>query len=100
MTIIIVNKLVNRESAIMKTIPLSKAKAGFSKLVEDVGKTRSAYRITRGGEAEAALISMEEYESLIETIEILSDPELVKQIKLSRLDIEKGRLATHKEVFG
>jgi len=84
----------------MKTIPLSKAKAGFSKLVEDVGKTRSAYRITRGGEAEAALISMEEYESLVETIEILSDPELMKQIKQSRLDIEKGRLATHKEVFG
>jgi prevent-host-death family protein len=84
----------------MKTIPLSKAKAGFSKLIDDVGKTRSAYRITKGGEAEAALISMEEYESLVETIEILSDPDLMKQIKQSRLDIEKGRLVSHKEVFG
>lgn len=84
----------------MKTIPLSAAKAGFSRLIEEISKTRTSYQITRGGVPEGVLISAEEYESLLETLEILSDTELLRQINRSLGEIEKGRLLTHKEVFG
>ena len=84
----------------MKTIPLSAAKAGFSRLIDEISKTHTAYQITRGGIPEGILLSAEEYESLLETLEILSDPELMQQINKSIRDMKKGRLLTHEEVFG
>ena len=84
----------------MKTIPLSEAKSGFSKLIDEISKTHGVYQITRGGIPEGILLSADEYESLLETLEILSDPDLMKQIQQSKKEIEKGRLLTHEEVFG
>jgi len=37
-------------------------------------------------------ITSDEYESMKETIEILSDPELMKQLKASEEDIKAGRV--------
>jgi len=37
------------------------------------------------------LIPIEEYESLMETVEILSNPSLVRDIKQGLKDIEEGR---------
>jgi len=84
----------------MKTIPLSEAKAGFSRLIDEISKTHTAFQITRGGVPEGVLLSAEEYESLLETLEILSDPELMRQIHQSIRDMKKGGLLTHEEVFG
>jgi prevent-host-death family protein len=84
----------------MKTIPLSAAKAGLSRIIDEISKTHTTFQITRSGVPEGVLLSAEEYESLLETLEILSDPELMRQIHQSIRDIKKGRLLTHEEVFG
>ena len=39
-------------------------------------------------------ISLDEYESMKSTIEVLSDPELMEQIKESREDFKTGRFKT------
>ncbi len=39
-------------------------------------------------------ISLDEYESMKSTIEVLSDPELMEQIKESRADFKAGRFQT------
>lgn len=44
-------------------------------------------------------ISMDEYESMKETLEILSDPELMKQIEESRKDAKAGRLKNVRELL-
>ncbi|MBI2886963.1 MAG: hypothetical protein HYY02_07120 [Chloroflexi bacterium] len=49
---------------------------------------------------EVVAMSLEEYESLMETIDVLSDEETVKAIKEAEEDIRAGRLYTHEEVFG
>ena len=84
----------------MKTIPLSAAKAGFSRLIAEINKTHTTYQITRNGIPECVLLSAEEYESLLETLEILSDPELMRQINQSTREMKKGVFITHKDVFG
>ena len=38
-----------------------------------------------------ALIPLEEYESMKETIEILSNPDLVKDIELARKEVREGK---------
>ena len=84
----------------MKTIPLSAAKAGFSKLIDEISKTHTSYQITRDGIPESVILSTEEYESIVETLEILSDTGLMRQIHQSVQDMKKGKLLTHEEVFG
>lgn len=45
-------------------------------------------------------MSLEEYESIMETLEILGDEEAVKGIREGLKDLEEGRTHTFEEVFG
>jgi PHD/YefM family antitoxin component YafN of YafNO toxin-antitoxin module len=58
-----------------------------------------SFAITQRGKIEGVLLNIEEYESLIETLEILSDRELVKRIERGLKDTKAGRLYPHKDVF-
>lgn len=51
-------------------------------------------------EGNALLISEEDYEGLLETLELLSKPGLRKSIEEARADIKAGRTKSLKEVFG
>lgn len=82
-----------------KAIALSEAKTHLSRIINDVLDTHEVFAISKGGVPAAALMSMEEYESLIETIEILADPELMKAIREAEKDKKAGRLLTHEEVW-
>ena len=44
-------------------------------------------------EADWVTISSDEYESMKSTIEVLSDPELMEQIRQSREDVKAGRVS-------
>ena len=49
---------------------------------------------------EVVAMSLDEYESLMETLEVFSDEETVQAIREGEEDIKAGRLYTHEEVFG
>ena len=49
---------------------------------------------------EVMAMSLEEYESLMETIDVLSDDETVQAIKEGLADLDAGRFSTHEQVFG
>ena len=52
------------------------------------------------GKPTAVLINFGEWENLLETIEIASQPELVTNLKNYRQDISRGKVITYDEVFG
>jgi len=85
---------------ISEIIPASKAKTYFSDLLRRIRERHESFAITQRGKVEGVLMSIEEYESLIETLEILSDRELMKSIERGLKDEKAGRLHPHKEVFG
>lgn len=64
----------------MTTISLATARAQLSKLVEEAVSTHQRVEITRNGTRAAVLLAAEDYDSLIETIDVLSDAELVADI--------------------
>ena len=74
----------------MTTINLSEAKDKLSQLVKETAETTCQTIISVNGRNQAVLISVDEYESLMETIEILKDQSLVKKILSSMEDIKKG----------
>jgi len=82
----------------MTTVNLSEAKDKLSKLVKDTAETNRAVVISVNGRNQVVLISMEEYESLMETIEILKDQSLVKKIMSSMEDIRKGNVVDFDDI--
>lgn len=80
-------------------VPLSQAKARLSSLVRKLREERGTYGITHRGKPEGVLLSVEEYETLVETVEILSDRELMASIDRGLADEKAGRLYAHEEVF-
>lgn len=75
-----------------KILPITKAREELTTLVENANKRLDEYIITVNGSPAAVLISAAEYESWKETIEILSDPVLIKAIAEGEKDIKKGRV--------
>lgn len=84
----------------MATVTLSEAKTRLARLLADVEELGDHYVITRSGRPTGVLLSVEEYEGLLETLEILADPELSKAVREGLRDAEAGRLLSHDEVWG
>jgi antitoxin YefM len=74
----------------METIPITEAKARIAELAERVAREHDHFTITRNGRADVMLISVAEYESLQETLDILSDEETLADLRQSREDFTDG----------
>jgi len=82
-----------------ETVPLSRAKALLSEFVRRVREEHESFAITHRGRVEGVLLGIEEYESLIETLEILSDRDLVAGIRRGLKDVKAGRIHPYAEVL-
>jgi antitoxin YefM len=82
----------------MTTIPLSDARARLSELVDEAVRTHERVDITRNGRRAAVLLSADDFDSLMETLDILADPEAMRDIEEGRRDIREGRVYTLEEV--
>lgn len=84
----------------MKVLALSEAKAKLSEIVNRVDRRSEQVTITRNGKAVAMIVSKDEYDTLRETIEILQNPELMKEIREGIRDLKRtGKLYTVDELF-
>lgn len=56
--------------------------------------------MTRSGRPADVLVPVDEFEGLLETLEILADQELSRSIARGLKDAEEGRLVEHEELWG
>jgi antitoxin YefM len=63
----------------MTTLPLADARAHLSTLIDDAARTHERFEITRDGHPVAVLLGADDYEAMRETIEVLSDSELLRE---------------------
>ncbi|MBI5160051.1 MAG: type II toxin-antitoxin system Phd/YefM family antitoxin [Micrococcales bacterium] len=82
----------------MTTLPLAEARAKLSRLIESAVTTHERFEVTRNGDRAAVLLSAEDYDALIETVEILSRPEDVEEIRSGLEDLVRGDLSPAEEV--
>jgi antitoxin YefM len=69
---------------------VTQAKTRLLDLVRKLKGSGDAIAITKNGVPEAVLISMEKFEGLLETLEILSDDKTMKALRKSMRNAEKG----------
>ncbi|GAA1774503.1 type II toxin-antitoxin system Phd/YefM family antitoxin [Luedemannella helvata] len=74
----------------MTTIPLADAKARLSKVLDEVRDTHERVVITRNGRPEAVLIAVSDLEALEETLDLLSTPGAIEEIRQAEADIAAG----------
>ena len=63
----------------------------LSMVLDNVHKKFDRYIVTKRGRPEAILMSVAEYESLIETLEIESDAALMRRLKKAKAEIRQGK---------
>ena len=83
-----------------KFISVSETKNRLLDVIRQVENEQEVICITRDGVPSAVLLSMEQFEGLMETIEILSDQKSMRSLRRSLKQAEKGRWVSHDAVFG
>ena len=84
-----------------RVLPISEVKARLPELVTGVEDREEEIVVTRKGKPAAVLVNHAEYERLKETVDVLSDPALMRQIRASRPFSDASRRGlSFEDVFG
>lgn len=73
-----------------RTLPISEVKTHLPELLAGVEEREEEIVVTRKGRPAAVLVNIAEYERLKATIDVLSDPHLMRQIRRSRRYFARG----------
>jgi antitoxin YefM len=74
----------------MTTLPVADARSRLSALIDEAMTTHERFEITRHGRRAAVLLSADDYDTLQETITVLSDPELLTAHREGQAAIDAG----------
>lgn len=80
------------------TLDISEARKQFNSLDQQLASDH-VICITRHGKEAFAIVDMEYLRTILETIDILSDPETCRMLQESLDDIREGRLIDHDDVL-
>ena len=72
------------------TLPLAEIKKRLSEIVDGVEQHHDRVVLTRNGRPAAVILSPEDLEALEETLDILSDPKAMREIRRAEREVEAG----------
>ncbi|MGH7369498.1 MAG: type II toxin-antitoxin system Phd/YefM family antitoxin [Candidatus Methylomirabilaceae bacterium] len=78
---------------------ITEAKARLLDLVRDLRAKDDVVAITKNGVPAAVLLSVDRFEGLLETIDILSDEKAMASLRRSLREARAGRWMSHDAVF-
>lgn len=76
----------------METMPLAEVKAHLSEVVSRVNGQHERVTVTVHGKASAVIMSPDDLERLEETIAVLADETLIRDLIASEVDLVAGRV--------
>jgi antitoxin YefM len=82
----------------MSTQPLAAVKAHFSQVIDDVAGTHERVTVTKNGSPVAVILAVDDYESMMETLEILSDRQAVAEVREAEQQMAQGEVYSEDQV--
>ncbi len=79
-------------------ISIRDLRPGLSNIIKKINQKFERYVITRHGKPEVVMMSYEDYESILETLEIESDKVLMKRLKKAKEDLKAGKGSSLDEI--
>jgi antitoxin YefM len=81
----------------MTTMALADARQNFSALVEEAVSTHQRIQVTRNGVPVIWMVAAEDFESIMETLDVLADAAVVRDVLQADVDADAGRYFTAAE---
>lgn len=81
------------------TLSITEARNNFFKITDKVQKSGDVFTLTERGKPKVVVMSVDEFDSWQETLEIMNDVDLMKDIKEVKKDFKKGNYVTLEEVL-
>jgi antitoxin YefM len=83
---------------VMMTISLADAKARLSAVLDEVRDTHERVVITRNGRPEAVILAVSDLEALEETLDLLSTPGALEEIRAAEAEVARGEAIDAEEL--
>lgn len=80
----------------MKRMPISEARGKLTSLADEL--RGEALQVTSRGKPVLAVLNWDEYEAIVETLEVLGDPEAMDALRKSVEDVRAGRTVSLDEL--
>ena len=74
-----------------KTLPVTKVRERLTELVDEVNNKFEQIEITKNGKPRAVMMAADEFDSWKETLEILSDKDLMQDIRKAEKEFKEGK---------
>ena len=81
-------------------IPISRAKSDLLEIIRRLENVEDALAVAKNGVPAAVILSMDKYQGLLETLDILSDETAMKSLRTSLRQARKRKWVKFDEVFG
>jgi len=82
----------------MKDLPITEARQELTSLPDRLASTHETVTVTRRGKPVLAILPWDEYEALVETLEVLSDKDLMQSVRRGLKEIEQGKTIPWEQV--
>jgi antitoxin YefM len=83
---------------VMTTISLADAKARLSAVLDEVRDTHERVVITRNGRPEAVILAVSDLEALEETLDLVSTPGALEEIRAAEAEVARGEAIDAEEL--
>jgi prevent-host-death family protein len=80
------------------TMSLKELRPELPKVIARIDGKLDRYIVTKRGKPVIVMLSIEDYESLMETLDILADPQAMADLRKGEKDIRKGRTHSWAEI--
>jgi prevent-host-death family protein len=80
------------------TVSLKELRPGLPKIIARIDGKLDRYVVTKRGKPVVVMLSVEDYEALVETLDILADPKAMAGLRKGEEDIRKGRTRSWAEI--
>ena len=82
----------------MTMIPVADARDQLSRLVNDAQTLHERFQISRNGRPAAVILAQDDYDALMETIDIMANTELIAELSQAIAEDRAGQGVTGKEL--
>ena len=80
------------------TISLKELRPELPRVIARSDKKLDRYIVTKRGKPMVVMLSIEDYESLMDTLDLLADPQAMADLRKGEDDIRKGRTHSWTEI--
>ena len=82
----------------VNTVSLKELRPELPKVIKRIDGRLDRYIVTRRGKPVVVMLSVDDYESLMETLDILADSRAMAGLRKGEEDIRKGRTRSWQEI--